>query len=103
MFDAVYVDDAGLSKLCLNTTTGAFIYRVFSGKGAGEYAGVATITWRPNGSFVLSGERGARYALSVYHDSQQDLVKGYYRNFDSGANSSITDKNASQTNVNCCP
>lgn len=103
MFDAVYVDDAGLSKLCLNTTTGEFIYRVLSGKGAGEYAGVATITWRPNGSFVLSGERGARYALSVYHDSQQDLVKGYYRNFDSGANSSITDKNASLTEANCCP
>ncbi len=74
-----------------------------SGKGAGEHAGVATITWRPNGSFVLSGARGARYALSVYHDSQQDLVKGYYRNFDSGANSGITDTHASQTNVNCRP
>lgn len=76
---------------------------MLSGKGVGEYAGVAAITWRPSGSFVLSGQRGARYALSLYYDSQQDLIKGYYRNFDSGANSSITDKNASQTSANCCP
>lgn len=101
MFDAVYVGDAGLAKLCRNTTTGAFIYWVLSGKGAGEYAGIATITRRPDDSFVLSGERGVRDALSVYHDSQQDPERGYCRNFDSGANSSITDKNASQANVNC--
>jgi hypothetical protein len=39
MFDVVYADDFGRSRLCINSATGEYVYRVLSGGGMGEYMG----------------------------------------------------------------
>lgn len=63
-FDLSFYDDAGRSKLCVNSNTGTFVYTILWGSGAGSYGGKGSVSVA-NGQLTLVTPPGLPYALSL--------------------------------------
>jgi len=62
-FDLGFLDDAGATQLCLNTYNGTYAFTIFSGTGAGTYAGLCTVAPGRLGMMVVASY-GSRTVLS---------------------------------------
>jgi len=62
-FDLSFLDDGGATQLCLNTYNGTYAFTIFSGTGAGTYAGLCTVAPGRLGMMAVTSY-GSRTVLS---------------------------------------
>ncbi len=96
-YDLIYVDDLGRSRLCVNSQTGAYIYKVLSGIGQGEYSGQAYLSMRNGVLFINSTTLNPRlqfYDNQKFHRAYGSFTKGTLRSY-------LDDKNTANNPAAC--
>ncbi|MBI4913247.1 MAG: hypothetical protein HY823_10955 [Acidobacteria bacterium] len=75
-FNLAFLDDAGRSKVCLNSTTGQFIWTDLTGPNAGRtYSGIAIVQSGPFG-LLFTTPAGSSVRLSVNYESALRRARG---------------------------
>jgi subtilisin-like proprotein convertase family protein len=92
-----FLDDAGRSKFCANAKTGAYIWVILTGPGAGTYSGTANVL---NGGAKVVSKPGATNILNVTYDPVRKKATGYF--IAGGAYSPLSDTNTAN-NTGGCP
>ena len=96
-YDLIYVDDLGRARLCVNSETGDYVYKVLAGAGAGEYTGSAYLSMR-NGTLFINST--TLYPRLQFYDNQR--YHRAYGSFTYGAvRSYLDDKNTANDPDTC--
>lgn len=96
----IFVDDYGRAMVCVDATTGYFVYRVMTGKGVGQYQGQANINTR--GSVLyLTSPRGAPWQLYLVYDMANGLATAYFLYPSYGVRSILYDRNIGNNPTKC--
>jgi hypothetical protein len=96
-FDLIYVDEFGRSKLCVNSQTGDFSYKVLKGSGIGEYTGQAYLSMRNGVLFINSTTLSPRltfYDNQKFHKAYGSYTQGTLRSY-------LDDRNTADDPVTC--
>jgi hypothetical protein len=96
-YDLVYLDDIGRSRLCVNSSTGAFVYKVLQGRGMGDYPGQATLSLRNGVLFINSITLNPRlqfYDNQRFHKAYGSFTSGVLRSY-------LDDKNTANNPASC--
>ena len=96
-YDLIYVDDLGRAKLCVNSQTGDFSYKVLKGTGIGEYTGQAYLSMRNGVLFINSTTLTPRlqfYDNQKFHKAYGSFTKGAIRSY-------LDDKNTANDPTSC--
>ena len=96
-YDLIYIDDLGRSRLCEDSQTGAFVYKVLSGAGQGEYSGQAYLSMRNGVLFINSTTLNPRlqfYDNQKFHRAYGSFTKGTLRSY-------LDDKNTANNPAAC--
>ena len=93
-YDLSFYDDYGRSQLCVNSTTGAFLYKILTGPHVGSYTGSAKVA--KNSLYISvsapTGSSGGTI-LWLYENLMTHSASGYYLNTPSGISSYLSDIN----------
>jgi hypothetical protein len=99
-YDMIFVDDYGRAQLCINSSTGNYVYHVFTEAGFGEYSGQGGFgPYRYGFYFFSSPEDPWQIYLNVALSI--DRATGYMKWPEQGINSVIYDVNITDDPTSC--
>jgi len=78
LYDLIFVDDHGRSKLCINSDTGDYVYHVLTGTGAGEYTGTGVFKTY-NYGYYFYNQDGNPWLVYVNHATNIHRATGYLK------------------------
>ncbi|HQF86064.1 MAG TPA: kelch repeat-containing protein [Acidobacteriota bacterium] len=78
VYDLIFVDDHGRSKLCINSDTGDYVYHVLTGTGAGEYTGTGVFK-AYNYGYYFYNQDGNPWLVYVNHATNINRATGYLK------------------------
>lgn len=99
-FDLHFLDDAGRSRLCVNSGTGLFEWRVLAGPGQGISPGVCQIS-AGGGLVNFTTARGLPYELRFRHNPATGRADGVFTRPDIRLQSGLDDRNAADNPPGC--
>lgn len=104
LYDMSFLDDSGRSRLCLNSTTGDFIWTILSGPGAGTtYTGNAIVKNLSLDSYsmlLVNNKLGDPFVLRFSFNKTLNSASGYYK-LPSSATSYLADTDTTNDPPGC--
>jgi len=78
VFDLIFDDDYGRSKLCINSNTGDYVYHILTGTGVGEYTGTGVFKTY-NYGYYFYNQDGNPWLVYVNHATNINRATGYLK------------------------
>jgi len=78
VYDLIFVDDHGRSKLCIDSDTGDYVYHILTGTGAGEYTGTGVFQTY-NYGYYFYNQDGNPWLVYVNHATNINRATGYMK------------------------
>ena len=101
-YDWNFLDDYDRAKLCVNSTTGAFVVRVLSGPKAGwSYQGTCKVTISGTGCVQLSSPAGSPYMMAGTYLPLQKRAVVAFTCAAQGVSSGVADSNTTNNPPGC--